>query len=293
MNIAIVSGKGGAGKTTIAANLYEALRTTSELSVELIDANVEQPNAHLFLESLFNNDCITKKIHSNIPSFDIDKCTFCGRCVHFCAYNAIVMVKEVKQISVHEDICKSCGACTYACNDSAIVEVSREIGEVRIFNKANACFVDGRLSVGSTLVKPIIKAVKSEISKTSISIIDAPPGISSYVSEIVYDANFVIVVAEPSVFGLYDLKLMINSLNDLRKDYGVVVNRFRNEYKEIHKYLKEKGIPLLMNLPYKTEYAQWNSQAKLLVSNDESLNSDFLKLFEEVKSIYVQKSMYR
>ena len=293
MNIAIVSGKGGAGKTTIATNLFEVLRTTSDLSVELIDANVEQPNAHLFVESLFNDDCITKVIQSNIPSFDTDKCTFCGRCVHFCAYNAIVMVKEVKQISVYEDICKSCGACTYACNDSAIFEVSRIIGDVSVSNEGNAKFVEGRLSIGSTLVKPIIKAVKREITKTSISIIDTPPGISSYISEIIYDANFVIVVAEPSVFGLHDLKLMIKSLNDLRKDFGVVVNRFRGEYNEIHEYLKENNIPLLMNLPFKTEYAEWNSQTKLLVNNDDSLNSDFLKLFEEVKSIYIQKSMYR
>jgi len=293
MNIAIVNGKGGAGKTTIATNLFEAIRLQGEVPVELIDANVEQPNSHLFVSSIFTNESTTKIIKSNIPTFDTDKCTFCGRCVHFCVYNAIVMVKEVKHISVHEDICKSCGACTYACNDNAIVEVSREIGKVSISRNENACFVEGRLSIGNILVKPVIKAVKSEITKTNITIIDTPPGISSFISEIIYDANFVIVVAEPSVFGFHDLKLMIKSLNKLRKDFGVVVNRFRSEFNDIHEYLKENGIPLLMNIPFKTEYAELNSQGKMLVSYDDSLNLDFLNLFEEVKSIYIQKSMYR
>ncbi len=292
MNIAIVSGKGGTGKTTVATNLFEVLRL-DKLNVELIDANVEQPNAHLFIKHLLKADGEYKSISNHIPSFDPQKCTFCGRCVHYCAYEAIVMLKDLKQISVHEEICKSCGACTYACNDGAITELKKEIGELHCVNTDNYKFIEGELLVGSTGVKPLIKALKTEILKDRISIIDSPPSISSIVSEIVFDASFVIIVAEPSVFGLHDLKLIVKNLNDLRKDFGVVVNKYRGEFNEVHQYLEENDIPLLMNIPFKSSYAKWYSQGMLIVNEDENIKSEFYNLFEEVKRIYIQKSMYR
>jgi len=261
--------------------------------VELIDANVESPNSHIFVIDSFSNDALKKEVKTSFPIFDEDKCTYCGRCVHYCEYNAIVMIKDVKHIFAQNEICKSCGACTYACNDGAITETKNIIGDISIREENNSRFIEGRLSVGSTHIKPLIKAIKREISSSFITIIDAPSGISSYISEIVYDSNFVVIVAEPSVFGLHDLKLMVESLNKLRKDFGVVVNRFRGEYTAVHDYLKDNEIPLLMNIPFKTEYAESIANGDLIVNNSSEAKDEFISLFEELKRIYIQKSMYR
>jgi MinD superfamily P-loop ATPase len=293
VNISIVSGKGGAGKTFVATNLFEALRLSGGIDVELIDANVESPNSHIFLANSFSNNALKKEVRTSFPIFDEEKCTYCGRCVHYCEYNAIVMIKDVKHIFAQSEICKSCGACSYACNDGAITETKKLIGEVSILKSENKRFVEGRLSIGSTHIKTLIKAIKQEISSSSISIIDAPTGISSYISEIVHDSNFVVIVAEPSVFGLHDLKLMVESLNRLRKDFGVVVNRYRGEYNTVHDYIKDNDIPLLLNIPFKTEYAEIIAKGELIVNNSDEIKDDFLRLFDEVKRIYIQKSMYR
>lgn len=293
MKIAIASGKGGTGKTTIATNLFEALRMQGQVSVELIDTDVEEPNAHIFIGGGFEVEPEKHQVEVRVPVFDSDKCTFCGRCVYYCEYDAILMVKENSYIDVIDDLCKSCGACIYSCNDGAITEKKKSLGEISVFQTEQARFVEGRLNIGSPFSTPLIQAAKALKDTNSISIIDSAPGTSNTTVESIYDADFVIVVSEPSPFGLNDLKLMIATLDHLRKDYAVVINRFHGEYNKVHEYLKEKDITLLMEIPFKRDYAKWYSQGKLLVREDDELRKEFVQLFDKVKDIYLQKSIYR
>ncbi len=294
MKFVIASGKGGTGKTTVAVNLFEALRMEDNIQVEIIDADVEEPNVHLFLaKEAADIHWETTVVEAKIPAINKDNCTFCGRCVHFCEYDAIIMQEENQHIEVVEDLCTSCGACLYACNDGAITEEEVCIGKLGVYNYENKHLLEGRLDVGKPFAAPIIKSLKALKNPNRISIIDSPPGISRTVVEVMYDAEFIIVVAEPSPFGLNDLKLMVKTLTNMRKDFGVVINRSYGEYKEVHHFLEKKQIPLLMEIPFKREYAKLNSQIELLIHHDEDLRLKFIALFEEAKNIYIQKSMYR
>lgn len=298
MRIAIASGKGGTGKTTVATNLFETLRLEGSFAVDFIDTNVGEPNAHLFLESSLEGSLQEELVNVRIPVFDNDKCTFCGKCVHYCEYDAILMVKESKHISLVENQCKSCGACVYACNDNAIKEVNKEIGKIRIFENSNSRFLDGKLNVGCPFVTPVIQPLKDKIIKERISIIDTAPGTSRSVVEAIYDADFIVLVSESSAFGLHDLQLMVEMLNEMRKDFGVVINRYHGEHTLVQEYLEKAKIPLLMEIPFNKEYAKMYSQSKLLIQQDDTdanneMRKKFLELFENVKTQYLQKAFYR
>jgi MinD superfamily P-loop ATPase len=138
----------------------------------------------------------------------------------------------------------------------------------------------------------VIKAAKAQRDANRISIVDSPPGTSCTVVESVFDADFVIVVTEPTPFGLHDLKLMVETLNQLHRHFGVVINRFHGEYHLVHEYLEKHQIPLLMEIPYRDEFARWYSQGEIFVAKDAELLKGFTKLFEDVKQIFIQKSMY-
>lgn len=298
MKIAIASGKGGTGKTTVATNLFETLRLEGSFAVDFVDTNVGEPNAHLFLERNYIETPQKEIVELRIPVFDTEKCTFCGKCVQYCEYDAILMVKESKHISLVDNQCKSCGACIYACHDNAITEVNKDIGKIRIFEDSNSRFLDGNLNVGFPFVTPIIQPLKNKIIKERISIIDTSPGTSRSVVEAIYDADFIVLVSESSAFGLHDLKLMVKMLNELRKDFGVVINRYHGEHTIVQEYLEKSKIPLLMEIPFKKEYAKLFSQSKLLIQQDDSEANDemkkkFMELFESVKTVYLQKSLYR
>ncbi len=296
MKIAIASGKGGTGKTTVATNLFEALRLQGGFAVDFIDTNVGEPNAYIFLENVFQNPAIEDIVKVKIPVFDTDKCTFCGRCVHFCEYDAIVMLKEVKHISLVENQCKSCGACTYACNDGAITEVDKEIGITRVFENTSSRLLDGKLNIGCPFVTPIIQSLKDKIDANRISIIDTAPGTSRSVVEAIFDADFIVIVSESSAFGLHDLQLMVKMLNDMRKDFGVIVNRYHGEHTIVQDYLAKARISLLMEIPFDMEYAKIYSESKLLVDKSDNaaeFRSRFIDLFEKIKAQYLQKAMYR
>ena len=262
MIISIASGKGGTGKTTIAVNLALTLsrdfakppqggvakstatfnnfeqknggssRITSSReksglnNVQLIDCDVEEPNAALFL-----NPVITDKKSSYIPVpvIDRDKCTYCGKCGEVCEYNAIAVIPQKEDsngnVLVFPNLCHGCGACQYLCPENAITEINREIGVIEIGSADNVQFVHGKLNVGEAMAPPVIRQVKRYINPTHTVIIDAPPGTSCPVITAVSGTDFCVLVTEPTPFGLNDLQLAVEAMRKLNIPFGVVINR--------------------------------------------------------------------
>lgn len=278
MKIAIASGKGGTGKTTVSVNLYYFLSKLLDNKVQLIDCDVEEPNDLLFFPEAIEK---TKSSQfSLVPKIDTEKCTFCKKCSEWCEFNAITLVKNIKFADVSSDLCHSCGACIEACHHDAIIETQMPLG---IISKYDVGFgkgvIEGRLEIGSAMQTALIKRLKGDIeSDCDITLFDAPPGTSCPVVETVSDVDFVVLVTEPTPFGLHDLKITVNLLNRLKISFGVIVNKAQLGSDEIYSYLKEKSIPLLGEIPFSKAYAT-NYSAGALLNN---IPADIQTTYEEI-----------
>lgn len=274
MIVSIASGKGGTGKTTVATNLVMSLG----VSCQLLDCDVEEPNAHLFLNpEIYKEDLVFKLV----PKVDVLKCKLCGKCQEVCAYNAVAVIGE-KHL-VFPALCHGCGACQYFCPNKAIVEEKKEIGVVQLGRRDQVEFVSGRLNVGEAMAPPVIREVKKYINKDLDSIIDAPPGTSCPVIESVKGSDFSILVTEPTPFGLNDLKLGVEVLRKLSIPFGVIINRSDLGGMETVEYCKKEGVDILMNIPFEKKIAQIYSRGGLIIDEIPSYKEGFLKLWESVK----------
>ncbi len=255
MKIAIASGKGGTGKTTVSVNLYYILSRAYNQSVLLVDCDVEEPNDAIFFPEAVKTD--EKQIFQIIPEIDTAKCTFCRKCSDWCEFNAISIVKSLGFAEVNLDLCHSCGACLVACNFGAITEHKQPLGVISHFDiSIGNGLTEGRLKVGSAMQTSLIKKVKKNIGDSAeIIIYDAPPGTSCPVVETVSDVDYVILVTEPTPFGLHDLKITIELLKDLQKPFGVIVNKAGLGSNEVYHFLETNNIELLGNIPFAKEYA--------------------------------------
>lgn len=223
--IAIASGKGGTGKTTVAVNLFEYIRSFDPQPVQLIDCDVEEPNSRLFIKG---DELIEEqRVALKIPVINKSKCLYCGICAEYCAYNSIIFVKSIPYIQVLPDLCHGCGACSYACDVSGVItESDNRMGKVfqyRIDDQSTR--IEGRLDVGKPFAVPVIKQVKKAADPKKLSIIDAPPGTSCPVIETIHDIDYVILVTEPTPFGFSDLKIMVETVRQMHVPFGVVINR--------------------------------------------------------------------
>ena len=281
MKIAIASGKGGTGKTTVSTNLFLAIKEIENLKVDFLDCDVEEPNARIFLGGSFQEG---KEVYSTVPVFDTDACAFCGRCVHFCEAHAILMVKEIEHIAVMEDLCTGCGACLYSCNYGAITEKKKSLGKVKEYEVNGSRFFEGEINIGTAFATPIIKKVKCEIDDDNITIIDAPPGTSCLVIQTVEGVDYVILVTEPTPFGLHDLRLMVDTLKITGHQYGVVINRAGLGYKEMYDYLEINNIDLLLEIPFDRKIAEKYAHGKPLIEGNEELKLSLQQLFHNVKA---------
>ena len=243
MQIAIASGKGGTGKTTVATNLARVASRNGR-SVAYLDCDVEEPNGHIFLKPQITD---RKPVGSPIPQVDVEKCTLCGNCGEICQYSAIVCIGE--KVLVFPDLCHACGGCSLVCPENAITEVSREIGVLETGQAGAIQFAAGVLNVGEIRSPPLIKAVKSTVFQADIVIVDAAPGTSCPVIEAVRGADFVILVTEPTPFGFHDLKLAVEMVRVLKLPFGVVVNRAGLDGIEIRSYCTARHIPILQEIP--------------------------------------------
>lgn len=277
MIISIASGKGGTGKTTVAANLAVSLKTP----VRLLDCDVEEPNLHLFLPPEKSE---TEKIKTLVPEILEDKCTFCGKCETLCQFKAIAIIAGTAAMTFPE-LCHSCGGCFKVCPEDAILESYRELGTITRGNNQDIELVYGRLRVGEAMAPPLIKKVKSNAPLDAVNIVDSPPGTSCPVIASIGDSDFVILVTEPTPFGLHDLKLAVGAVQMLHLPFGLVINRSDIGNQDVKDYAASIGMPVLMEIPFDRQIAEATTNGKLMARELPGYREKFLEIFEQIDEI--------
>jgi len=258
MRIAIASGKGGTGKTTVATNL--ALMASQEgRTVAYLDCDVEEPNGHIFLKPVIDDE---RPIERLIPEVDPALCTHCGRCAQACRYGAIASLP--KQTLVFAELCHSCGGCMLACPVKAIREAPRPIGALRLGRSGDIRFVEGVLNVGEAMSPPAIRAVKSAASAEDLTILDAPPGTSCPVIETLRGCDRVILVTEPTPFGLNDLKLAVEMVRAMKASFAVVINRADAGDGQVRAYCDRNRVGVLAEIPDDRAVAETYSRGQMI-----------------------------
>lgn len=273
MIISVASGKGGTGKTTVAVNMALSLQ-----NVQLLDCDVEEPNAHILLQPEIYE---TKPVYTNIPKISEEQCNYCGKCSKFCAYNALFVAPET--VMVFPELCHSCGGCTLVCPRNAIDENERQIGTVKKGLAKGIDLVYGELNVGEPMAIPIIREVKKQIKNYETVLIDAPPGTACSLVVSVYKSDYCILVAEPTPFGLHDLKITVQVLKELEIPLGVVVNCAGIGDRKIYDYCKKENIPLLLQIPFNKRIAELYSRGIPFVMEMSDWKKKFQQLLDKIE----------
>jgi MinD superfamily P-loop ATPase len=246
--------------------------------VQLLDCDVEEPNAHILLKPTFSHKQVVTIL---VPVINEEKCTYCGRCAEVCVYNALAVIGE--QVLVFPELCHGCGACSYLCPEAAITEHGKEIGVVECGRVGDIDFVHGRLNIGEVAAPRLIGEVKGHISPDSLTLIDAPPGASCPVVTAVAESDFCLLVTEPTSFGLNDLTLAVDMLRKLGIPSGVVINRDGIGDRGVEDYCREEGIPVLLRIPLDIEIARLYSKGITLVAGMPEWKEAFVELSGKIK----------
>ena len=273
MIITIASGKGGTGKTTVAVNLALCIK-----KAQLIDADVEEPNANVLLQASFSEE---KEVVVAVPKINDDLCTYCGKCSEFCAYNALAVVP--KKVLVFADLCHSCKGCEIVCPVDAVGWQNRIVGKIRKGENKGVDIVEGDLNLGESMAIPVIKSVKNEIDSEKNVIIDAPPGTSCPVLESITGSDYVILVTEPTPFGLHDLKLAVDVVRRMNLPFGIIINRDGVGDKRVEFYCQQENIPILLKIPHDMQIASLYSNGEPFVLHMPQLKNAFEQLMERIK----------
>ena len=276
MIVSIASGKGGTGKTTVATNLAQSVG----IDVQLLDCDVEEPNAHLFMNPSFEG---SRTVFLPVPEVDADRCTYCGKCAQICQFKAIAVVAQ--NILIFDELCHSCGGCWEICPESAIREGRRELGVIEKGRSNGIEFVHGCLRVGEAMSPPLIKQVRAYQDPQKLTIIDAPPGTSCPVIAAMKDSDFVLLVTEPTPFGLYDLKLAVAAVRMLDIPMGLVINRSDLGDDRVRKYAHQEELPILMEIPFDRQIAEAYSRGELLVEVIPRWRARFLALYDGIRHL--------
>ena len=271
MKIAVLSGKGGTGKTTVATSLAASLPSS-----QYIDCDVEEPNGAIFLKPEIEESSPVKVL---VPEAEMTKCNACGNCAKACQFNAIAVVKD--EVLVFPEICHHCGACVIACPNGAIREVERVIGVLEA--NEDDTFLQGKLNIGEPISIPILKELKKRIKKDLPVIIDCSPGASCTVVESIEGSDFCLLVTEATPFGLHDLKIAVQLVRKMGIPFSIVLNKASDNSKLIHDFCQSEGIELLMEIPFSQEIAEGYSKGILPVQNNSMWKEKFIELYEKIK----------
>lgn len=288
MRIAVASGKGGTGKTTVATSLALSLDAATTL---VLDCDVEAPNAHLFLAPTFEQ---REEVGILIPEVDEKSCTFCGRCAEVCQFHAIAVIGQ--KTLVFPELCHGCGSCSRNCPEQAISEKLDVMGTLEAGPTREGLYLArGVMNVGEPMAVPIIRQLKNwetrdithrnKSSNWETIILDAPPGTSCPVVETVRGADFVLLVTEPTPFGLHDLRLMVEVIHELDLPAGVVINRDGIGNAEVDQFCAEAGLPVLMRIPLDQAIGAGIAQGKPLVTIRPEYGGRFRSLYRQIKDI--------
>jgi MinD superfamily P-loop ATPase len=273
MKVAVASGKGGTGKTTVAVSL--AVAATEP--VRLLDCDVEEPNCHLFVRPETTS---VETVALPVPNVDASRCTACGECGQFCQFNAIVSFNTVPL--VFPELCHGCGGCMKVCPEGAIQETERAIGVVEEGYGSGIALVQGRLNVGAPLAPPLIKAVKARAGSEALTVIDCPAGTSCSLLESVRGCDVAVLVTEPTPFGLRDLTLAVRAIRELDVPLRVVVNRMGIGDDRIRRYCREEGIPILLEIDDDRRIAEAYSRGQTIVKALPQMRQTFEMLLSEI-----------
>jgi MinD superfamily P-loop ATPase len=283
IKIAIASGKGGTGKTTVSVNLYYFMQEYWSKNIQLVDCDVEEPDDVIFFPEAEKE--IENEVTQLIPEIDTIKCNFCRKCAEYCEFNAIVIIPPAKFAEINASLCHSCGACSVACQENAITERPVSIGKVtRYYTGLGNDLLEGRLRIGSAMQTMVIRKLKKEPdNENDIILYDAPPGTSCPVVVTVADADYIILVTEPTPFGLHDLKLTMDILKAIDKPYGVIVNKAGLGNDDIYQFLEKENIELLGEIPYHKAYATKYASGELLKNIPEKFKNYYFDIVEKLQ----------
>lgn len=271
MKIAVLSGKGGTGKTTVSASLKYSLN-----NCQYIDCDVEEPNGGIFLNPEITN---VHPVMVKVPEIIKEKCTGCGECAKACQFNSMAVIKG--NVLIFPELCHHCAACVLACPEDAIIEVERQIGVVE--TNSDESFMHGKLNVGEPISIPIIAMLKDKVSKEGNVVIDCPPGSSCTVVESVEECDFCILVTEPTPFGLHDLNIAVELVKKIGIPFGIVLNKASADSRLINEYCDERNIDILMEIPFSRDIAEAYSKGILPVEADENLKNEFEDMLKSIE----------
>lgn len=270
MDIVILSGKGGTGKTTVATNLSKVL------NIAYIDCDVEEPNGHIFLKP---QNISESNVGILNPVIDMDKCTLCSKCVEACQFNALAIIGS--KVNLFSELCHGCGACSIVCQFDAINEVSRTIGKVLTGDSNGIPYMGGILNIKEPMSGPIISSLKN-MSKLNVdNIFDASPGTSCNVVKAIDGCDYAILVTEPTKFGLHDLKLAVELIEDINIPFGIILNRSTSHNTITQEYCKSKNLDLIGEIPFSIKAANLYSKGELLI-NSPDYESVFNKIGDKI-----------
>ena len=274
MTIAVASGKGGTGKTTVAVGLALAL----EEEVQLLDCDVEEPNSHLFLPI----DEVRSTEHTiPMPRVQNDLCTGCGKCSQFCEFNALALLKD--RVLVFDNLCHGCGGCTIICPENAIHEEDRATGKIVFGRSGHIEHIYGDLNTGEPMAPPLIREVKRHITGEKPVILDSPPGTTCPMVTAVKDSDFCLLVTENTPFGIHDLEMAIEVLSDMKIPMGVVINRSDIGKSDVREFCRQKQIPVLLEIPYSRRIAEKYAVGTSIVEAEPQYRELFADMYRKIK----------
>lgn len=270
MKIAVLSGKGGTGKTTVSASL------AAVGICQYMDCDVEEPNGALFLKPHITS---VSPVEVAVPAADMSRCDGCGRCAEACQFNAISVVKG--QVLTFPELCHHCGACVIACPLNAISETGRQIGVIEA--DPEDFFIQGRMHIGEHVTIPIIQGLKKRMREDVPVILDCSPGASCTVVATIQGCDCCVLVTEPTPFGLHDLKIAAGLVRKMGIPFGVVINKAMEEDQSVQRYCRDDGITVLMEIPFSREIAEGYSKGILPVQTGGEWRDRFDSLFKAIE----------